>query len=282
MPRGSARGAWTATSGGRAYPSWVGAGRPQARPIERRVILVSSSAAKIASCLDSRIWRWSRELRAPPAVPQAVTGWVYRSRCRRGRNARPLAREHRGDVYRRCSGAARDRSRPPCAALARARRPQPGRGPVGGRGAARARAARGGGLAAAPLAAVGGRGDIDSVAIAPTGVAFAIETKTKTIEHRHLARVLKQAEWLSRRRRRWCMRGAKPVVCLARRRGVEHVEGRSAGGVGRAACRGSAWVRQPVRSSGLLAVRSPGCPGRGDASTLVAPWIPRLTWYFDT
>lgn len=69
-----------------------------------------------------------------------------------------------------------------------------------------------------------GRGDIDSVAIAPTGVAFAIETKTKTLENRHVARVLEQAEWLTRRRRRWCRRGALPVVCLARRRGVEHVE----------------------------------------------------------
>jgi len=69
-----------------------------------------------------------------------------------------------------------------------------------------------------------GRGDIDSVAIAPTGAAFAIETKTKTLEDRHVARVLEQAEWLSRRRRRWCRRGALPVVCLARRRGVEHVE----------------------------------------------------------
>jgi len=69
-----------------------------------------------------------------------------------------------------------------------------------------------------------GRGDIDSVAIAPTGVAFAIETKTKTLEDRHVARVLEQAGWLSRRRRRWCRRGALPVVCLARRRGVEHVE----------------------------------------------------------
>jgi Nuclease-related domain len=69
-----------------------------------------------------------------------------------------------------------------------------------------------------------GPGDVDSVAIAPTGVAFAIETKTKTLEDRHVARVLEQAEWLSRRRRRWCKRGALPVVCLARRRGVERVE----------------------------------------------------------
>ena len=34
-----------------------------------------------------------------------------------------------------------------------------------------------------------GRGDIDSVAIAPTGVAFAIETKTRTFDARHVAGV---------------------------------------------------------------------------------------------
>jgi nuclease-like protein len=69
-----------------------------------------------------------------------------------------------------------------------------------------------------------GRGDIDSVAIAPTGVAFVVETKTRTHEDGHVARVREQAAWLSRRRRRWCERGALPVVCLARRRGVELVE----------------------------------------------------------
>jgi hypothetical protein len=37
-----------------------------------------------------------------------------------------------------------------------------------------------------------GRGDIDSVAIAPTGVAVAIETKTRTYDGRHLARVHEQ------------------------------------------------------------------------------------------
>jgi hypothetical protein len=47
-----------------------------------------------------------------------------------------------------------------------------------------------------------GRGDIDSVAIAPTGVAFVVETKTRTHEDRHVARVREQAAWLSRRRRR--------------------------------------------------------------------------------
>jgi len=69
-----------------------------------------------------------------------------------------------------------------------------------------------------------GRGDIDSVAIAPTGVAVAIETKTRSYDPRHLARVHEQAAWLSRRRRRWCRRGTLAVLCLARMRGVERVE----------------------------------------------------------
>jgi hypothetical protein len=69
-----------------------------------------------------------------------------------------------------------------------------------------------------------GRGDIDSLAIAPTGVAFAIETKTRSYDDRHLARVREHAMWLSRRRRRWCRRGALPVVCLVRARGVERVD----------------------------------------------------------
>jgi hypothetical protein len=69
-----------------------------------------------------------------------------------------------------------------------------------------------------------GRGDIDSLAIAPTGVAFAIETKTRAYDHRHLARVCDQARWLSRRRRRWVRRGAVPVVCLVRARGVRQLE----------------------------------------------------------
>jgi hypothetical protein len=69
-----------------------------------------------------------------------------------------------------------------------------------------------------------GRGDIDSVAIAPTGAAVAIETKTRTYDVRHLARVHEQAAWLSRRRRRWSRHGALAVLCLVRMRGVERIE----------------------------------------------------------
>jgi Nuclease-related domain len=68
------------------------------------------------------------------------------------------------------------------------------------------------------------RGDVDSVAIAPTGIAVAIETKTKTYDERHLARVREQAVWLSRRRRRWCRHGAVAVLCLVHARGVQRLE----------------------------------------------------------
>src|SRR5436305_9159637 len=47
------------------------------------------------------------------------------------------------------------------------------------------------------------RGDVDSVAFAPSGVAFVIETKTRTYNDRHLSVVQQQAAWLWRRRRRW-------------------------------------------------------------------------------
>jgi Nuclease-related domain len=69
-----------------------------------------------------------------------------------------------------------------------------------------------------------GRGDIDSVAVAPTGVAVAIETKTRTYDEGHLARVHEQVAWLSRRRRRWSRHGALAVLCLVRMRGVERIE----------------------------------------------------------
>jgi hypothetical protein len=58
-----------------------------------------------------------------------------------------------------------------------------------------------------------GRGDIDSVAIAPGGVGFVIEVKTSRYDDRHLALVREQAAWLSRFRRRWCRQGIVPVLC---------------------------------------------------------------------
>ena len=47
-----------------------------------------------------------------------------------------------------------------------------------------------------------GRGDIDSVAIAPTGIGFVIEIKTGNYTADHLARTREMAAWLDARRRR--------------------------------------------------------------------------------
>jgi hypothetical protein len=69
-----------------------------------------------------------------------------------------------------------------------------------------------------------GRGDIDHVAIAPTGIAFAIETKTRTFYPEHLAAARAQAAWLERRLRRWCPHGARPVLCLTRGPQLERFE----------------------------------------------------------
>jgi Nuclease-related domain len=66
-----------------------------------------------------------------------------------------------------------------------------------------------------------GGGDVDSVLVAPSGVAFAIETKTRAYDERHLRRVREQAAWLGRRRRRY---GAVPVLCVVRAAGVERYE----------------------------------------------------------
>ncbi len=70
----------------------------------------------------------------------------------------------------------------------------------------------------------GGGGDIDSVAIAPTGIAFAIETKTKNYTPEHLARVTRMAGWLRSRRRSWCRQSAVPVLCIVRARNVQQIE----------------------------------------------------------
>ena len=69
-----------------------------------------------------------------------------------------------------------------------------------------------------------GRGDIDSVAIAPTGFAFAIETKTRTFHAHHLANTREMAAWLYRHRRRWCRAGALAVLCIVGTRDLERVE----------------------------------------------------------
>jgi Nuclease-related domain len=69
-----------------------------------------------------------------------------------------------------------------------------------------------------------GAGDVDSVAIAPTGVAFVVEAKTRAYDERHLGRVREQAAWLWRRRRRWCRQGAVPSLCVVQARGAQRWE----------------------------------------------------------
>ena len=67
-------------------------------------------------------------------------------------------------------------------------------------------------------------GDIDSVAIAPTGIACVIETKTRTFHASHLAKTREMAAWLRRLRRRWCRTGALAVLCVVDARSLERVE----------------------------------------------------------
>ena len=51
-----------------------------------------------------------------------------------------------------------------------------------------------------------------------------IESKTRTFDERHLAHARQTAAWLRRHQRRWCRRGALPVLCVVRARGVEGTE----------------------------------------------------------
>jgi Nuclease-related domain len=112
-----------------------------------------------------------------------------------------------------------------------------------------------------------GRGDIDSVAIAPTRIAFAIETKTRTFDARHLAGVLDMAAWLYGRRRRWCRRGALPVLCIARaRRGTS--PGSSPGRVAR--------PPRSVTPSGRRNLTAPRFPGRGHGNEDVIATVAEL------
>jgi hypothetical protein len=71
-----------------------------------------------------------------------------------------------------------------------------------------------------------GGGDVDHIAIAPPaiGVAFAIETKTRTHGPDDLARITAVALWLSKRRFGRCRHGALPILCLAGTRGIERWE----------------------------------------------------------
>ena len=51
-----------------------------------------------------------------------------------------------------------------------------------------------------------------------------IETKTRTFDDQHLARVHEMAMWLRARRRRWCPAGALPVLCVVHANRLERVQ----------------------------------------------------------
>jgi hypothetical protein len=69
-----------------------------------------------------------------------------------------------------------------------------------------------------------GGGDVDHVVRSPLGIGFAIETKTLRWSHAHLARTRHAARWLARRRRLY-PRGVVPVLCVARARHLDYVDG---------------------------------------------------------
>jgi hypothetical protein len=164
------------------------------------------------------------ELRAPPAVPPALARRQGGAGKFRGSAVRTRGRERGSGGARRPAAPHGRRAGPLRSPLACARSSQSSRRPLGGRGPARANPLQAEGWRLRRSLPWQGRGDIDSVAIAPTGVAVATETKTRSYDVRHLARVHEQAVWLSRRRRRWCSHGVLAVLCLVRLRGVQRVE----------------------------------------------------------
>ena len=66
-----------------------------------------------------------------------------------------------------------------------------------------------------------GGGDIDHLAIAPTGIRFVIETKTSRFDPGHVERTIEMAGWLQARRRSWLPNGVRPVLCVVRARRVQ-------------------------------------------------------------
>jgi hypothetical protein len=69
-----------------------------------------------------------------------------------------------------------------------------------------------------------GGGDVDHVVRAPSGIGFAIETKTLRWTRAHVARTIDAARWLERRARRY-PQGVMPVLCVTRARHLEYVDG---------------------------------------------------------
>jgi hypothetical protein len=55
-------------------------------------------------------------------------------------------------------------------------------------------------------------------------LAFVIETKTRTYAAEQLTFTAARTRWVASRRRRWCPRGAVPVLCVMRPGGIQRSE----------------------------------------------------------
>lgn len=69
-----------------------------------------------------------------------------------------------------------------------------------------------------------GGGDIDHLVRSPSGLGFAIETKTKHFTEGHLRRTVNAARWAAGKRRRY-PHGVVPVLCVVRARRVDYRNG---------------------------------------------------------
>ena len=115
-----------------------------------------------------------------------------------------------------------------------------------------------------------GRGDLDHVVRAPSGIGFVIETKTLRWTRAHLARTSDAARWLARRRRRY-PRGVVPVLCVTRARQRSARRRRRAGrlaGPARAVAARLRRRRSPATRRACCCALSAGAGGRGPAHYL--------------
>ena len=264
MPHRAAGGARTATSGDPCGFHRGTGRRPPSAAAERSPIL-----GVLEQCQDRLMLRfsWSGDGRVNYARRQqyrrAVAGWACRSRraAVSGRDARPLAREHGGDIDRRsfccCSRSVSASMRgtgscsPAAAGSAPARRT---RCSERSRGSKR----RAGGCATRRRGADAGtstRSRSPPPAWPSRSRPRPRPTRTDTLlvcaNRRHGYRVA-GGDGASEVR-------CRSVPCSTSR--GRACRGRSAGGVDRPACGGSPYDSRPAPSSGLPAVRSPGCPG---------------------
>jgi hypothetical protein len=122
-----------------------------------------------------------------------------------------------------CAGA-RSSATPPGGRPEARPRPWPRRCSLGGRGEACARAAAGGGLAAAAFASLAGTGRHRLRGDCALRSCRRNRDEDQSLRRSPSRPRARRAVWLSRRRRRWCRHGALAVLCLVRARGVQRLE----------------------------------------------------------